>query len=168
MNVLRQKGFYGVVIGGILCLAIQSGMAQENHIPVDKVEVGISQQGPVLILHVEEKHIPIYVDPTVAGSVHAVLQGLKLERPLSHDLMHSILEAYQGRVLKTEITLRDGTFYGALTVQIQGQEKVFDGRSSDSIALALHFKAPIFVTAATLESAGTEDLVREDSPTASL
>lgn len=79
--------------------------------------------------------------------------------------MHTILEAYGGKVLRTVITLQGGTYYGALTVAVQDQVKTFDSRSSDSIALAVHFKAPIVVGRDLLESAGrameksqTEDL----------
>ena len=80
--------------------------------------------------------------------------GQKLPRPLSHDLMHTILESFGGKVTKTVITLKDGTYYGALTVAFKDQEKIFDSRSSDSIALAIHFKAPIIVARDLLESAG--------------
>jgi len=56
--------------------------------------------------------------------------------------------------LQAVITLHDGTYYGALTVSVQGQVKTFDSRSSDSIAFAVHFKAPIIVGRDLLNSAG--------------
>jgi len=68
--------------------------------------------------------------------------------------MHTILDAYGGKVLRTVITLKGGTYYGALTVAVQDQVKTFDSRSSDSIALAVHFKAPIIVGRDLLNSAG--------------
>lgn len=73
---------------------------------------------------------------------------------MSHDLMHTILAAYGGKVTQTIITLKSGTYYGALTVMFNDQVKVFDSRSSDSIALAVHFNAPILVARDLLESAG--------------
>jgi bifunctional DNase/RNase len=73
---------------------------------------------------------------------------------MSHDLMHAILESYGGKVTQTVITLKSGTYYGALTVAFQDNVKVFDSRSSDSIALAIHFKAPIIVGRDLLNSAG--------------
>jgi bifunctional DNase/RNase len=73
---------------------------------------------------------------------------------MSHDLMHTILDAYGGKVTQAVITLKDGTYYGALTVAFKDQVKVFDSRSSDSIALAVHFKAPILVGRDLLETAG--------------
>lgn len=84
---------------------------------------------------------------------------------MSHDLMSQILRTYGGKVTQTVITLKGGTYYGALTVAFRDEVKVFDSRSSDSIALAVHFKAPILVGRDLLNSAGrvlekskTEDL----------
>jgi len=134
-------------------------------VKITDVKVRISDQGPVVLLQAEGKTIPIFVDLTVALSIQGALNDEKLSRPLTHDLMHSILEAYGGTVTQTIITLKGGTYYGALTVAVRGDTKVFDSRSSDSIALAIHFKAPIIVSRDLLDSAGrvlekskTEDL----------
>jgi len=134
-------------------------------VKISDVKVRISDHGPVVLLQAEGKTIPIFVDLTVALSIQGALNGEKLSRPLTHDLMHTILETYGGKVTQTIITLKGGTYYGALTVAVRGDTKVFDSRSSDSIALAIHFKAPIIVSRDLLDSAGrvlekskTEDL----------
>jgi len=57
-------------------------------------------------------------------------------------------------VTQTIITLKEGTYYGSLTVALRNEVRVFDSRSSDSIALAIHFKAPILVGRDLLNSAG--------------
>lgn len=129
-------------------------LTSSEQVAISTVTVRMSEHGPVVLLHAEDKVIPIFVDLTVALSIQGALNGEKLPRPMSHDLMHSILEAYGGTVLRTVITLKDGTFYGALTVAVRDQVKTFDSRSSDSIALAVHFKAPILVGRDLLESAG--------------
>jgi bifunctional DNase/RNase len=54
------------------------------------------------------------------------------------------------------ITLKDGVYYGDLTVAMKDTSKVFDSRSSDAIALAIHFKAPILVGRDLLDSAGKQ------------
>ena len=54
------------------------------------------------------------------------------------------------------VTLKERTFYGALTVAVRDTVKVFDSRSSDAIALAIHFKAPILVGQDLLDSVGVE------------
>ena len=132
----------------------ESSPATSEQITIADVQVRISDHGAVVLLLAEGKAIPIFVDLTVALSIQGALNGEKLSRPLSHDLMHTILEAYGGKVLRTVITLTGGTYYGALTVAVQDQVKTFDSRSSDSIALAVLFKAPIIVGRDLLNSAG--------------
>jgi hypothetical protein len=108
----------------------------------------------VVLLQAEGKTIPIFIDLTVAVSIQGALNGEQLNRPLSHDLMHNILQTFGAKVTQSVITLKGGTYYGALSVALGGDVKVFDSRSSDSIALAIHFKAPIIVGRDLLESAG--------------
>jgi bifunctional DNase/RNase len=134
--------------------AEQQAALEPNQVPIQDVEVRLSDHGPVVLLKAENRIIPIFVDMTVAGSIQGALTGQKLRRPLSHDLMHAILDAFGGKVTQTVITLKDGIYYGALTVVMPERSKVFDSRSSDAIALAIHFKAPILVGRDLLESAG--------------
>ncbi len=128
--------------------------ASPEYITITTVTVRMTDHGPVVLLHAEDRVIPIFVDVTVALSIQGALNGERLPRPMSHDLMHSILDAYGGKVLRTVITLKGGTYFGALTVAVRDQVKTFDSRSSDSIALAVHFKAPILVGRDLLDSAG--------------
>jgi bifunctional DNase/RNase len=125
-----------------------------DQVEITTVTVRMSDHGPVVLLQAENRVIPIFVDVTVALSIQGALNGERLARPMSHDLMHAILDAYGGKVVRTVITLKGGTYYGALTVAVRDQVKTFDSRSSDSIALAVHFKAPILVGRDLLESAG--------------
>jgi len=128
----------------------------EDNVRVQSVDVVVSALGPVVLLQVDGKAIPVFVDQTVAESIHAALTHRKLPRPLSHDLMRTILESYGGKVTQVVVSLRESTFYGALSIEIGGEAKVFDARSSDAIALAIHFSAPILVGRSLLESAGRE------------
>ena len=132
----------------------ESSPPSSEQVTITDVQVRMSDHGPVVLLRAEGKAIPIFVDFTVARSIQGALAGEKLPRPLSHDLMHTILDAYGGKVVRTVITLKGGTYYGALTVTVKDQVKTFDSRSSDSIALAIHFKAPIIVGRDVLNSAG--------------
>ena len=132
------------------------GAAEPGQVRVQQVEVRVSEAGPVVLLRVHNRAIPVFVDPVVAESIHGALTGQKFQRPLSHDLMHSILEAFDGRVSQVIVTLKDRTFYGALTVVVRETAKVFDSRASDAIALAIHFKAPILVSQELLDSVGVE------------
>ena len=141
------------------CLA--AGAAQVHSQPpppsgqvkVDDVKVVWSETGPVVLLAARDAVIPIFVDPTVAGSIHGALTGEKSPRPLSHDLMHTILQAYDMTVVRVGISLKGQVYYGELMLAAGGQTKVFDCRSSDGIALAIHFGTPIFVEEALLDKA---------------
>ena len=147
-----------IYLFGALALPVaqagESSPATSEQVPIADLQVRISDHGAVVFLLAEGKAIPIFVDLIVALSIQGALNGEKLSRPLTHDLMHTILEAYGGKVLRTVITLKGGTYYGALTVAVQDQVKTFDSRSSDSIALAVQFKAPIIVGRDLLDSAG--------------
>ena len=152
------------------CLVLSVSVARgagaqpdKNHVRIQEVEVALSTAGPVVLLKAESKAIPVFVDQTVAESIHAALSKQKLPRPLSHDLMRAILQAYDGKVVQVVVTLKGATFYGALTIEVAGNSKVFDSRSSDAIALAIHFAAPIWVSRELLEKSG-KPLEKEDPP----
>ncbi len=131
-----------------------SPLTTSEQVTITDVKVRMSDHGPVVLLQAEGKAIPIFIDVTVALSIQGALNGERLPRPMSHDLMHTILEAFGGKVTQTVITLKSGTYFGVLTVAFKDHVKVFDSRSSDSIALAIHFKAPIIVGRDLLNSAG--------------
>jgi uncharacterized protein len=170
MNMCRHLLCAGLLLLGVVVSDGPVGAEGASTTPAElvtiaEVKVRVTDHGPVVLLQAEGKAIPIFVDLTVALSIQAALIGDKLERPMSHDLMSQILRTYGGRVTQTVITLKGGTYYGALTVAFRDEVKVFDSRSSDSIALAVHFKAPILVGRDLLNSAGrviekskTEDL----------
>jgi bifunctional DNase/RNase len=139
--------------------AVDAGMVQ-----IEQVEVRGTLVGAVVLLRAESKAIPIFVDATVAESIAAALGGARLVRPLSHDLMHAILQGFNGKVSRVVITLKGTTFYADLTVILGGTTKVFDSRSSDAIALAVHFKAPVLVSRELLEKAG--QVLEEPAPAA--
>jgi uncharacterized protein len=130
--------------------------AQQAQVRIENVHVLLSQAGPVVLLEARNRAIPVFVDAVVAESIDAALSGRRPARPLSHDLMHNILQAFEGRVTQVVVTLKDRIYYAALTVVLGNTTRVFDSRSSDAIALAIHFKAPIFVNQALLDDSGVE------------
>ena len=155
-----KKSLVSLSFSLFLCMLIMEGgsasvWAASQEVQIEKVQVWLSTTGPVVLLQVGERAIPIFVDPTVAGSIQGALTGKKFPRPLSHDLMESILKTYGVQVKQVFITLRDGVFYGTLTLSHQGKLQLFDSRSSDAIALAIHFQSPIMVEQELLDSHGT-------------
>ncbi len=156
MTIPNRVLLISILLAGLFYAEVQAdgGVAHPtDSVTITDVKVRMSDHGPVVLLHAEGKAIPIFVDVTVAVSIQGALNGERLPRPMSHDLMRTILESYGGKVTQTVITLKSGTYYGALTVAFQENVKVFDSRSSDSIALAIHFKAPIIVGRDLLNSA---------------
>jgi uncharacterized protein len=157
MTIPNRVLLISILLAGLFYAEVQAdgGVAHPTDpVTITDVKVRMSDHGPVVLLQAEGKAIPIFVDVTVAVSIQGALNGERLSRPMSHDLMHTILESYGGKVTQTVITLKSGTYYGALTVAFKDHVKVFDSRSSDSIALAIHFKAPIIVGRDLLNSAG--------------
>lgn len=146
-----------VLTGLALAPAAQDAARSDESglIRIEQVDVRVSPIGPVVLLKVQNKAIPIFVDAVVAQSIHGALSGEKPVRPLSHDLMRTILEGFDGRVTRAIITLKGGTYYADLSVVVRGTSKVFDSRSSDAIALAIHFKAPMLVSQELIDKAGT-------------
>ena len=154
IGMLTLSIFFLSVVLSQSTRASQQESVLSDPVTITQVEVRLSDHGPVVLLQAEGKAIPIFVDMTVAVSIQGALKAEKLPRPLSHDLMHTILQTFGGKVTQTVITLKGGTYYGALSVTLGDDVKVFDSRSSDSIALAILFKAPIMVGRDLLNSAG--------------
>src|SRR5256885_13336573 len=94
----------------------ENAARSSSDVRVQNIEVRLSQAGPLVLLRVGNKAIPVFVDALVAESIQGALIGRKPPRPLSHDLMHTILQALDARVSQVVITQKDGIFYGALTV----------------------------------------------------
>ena len=147
-----------IAISVLLLLAPVIAVAADSRtdgdlVRIEQTELRTSIIGAVVLLKAQGKAIPIFVDGVVAESIQGALSGQKFPRPLSHDLMRSILEGFDGKVTRVVIALKAQTYYADLTVSIRGATKVFDSRSSDAIALAIHFKAPMLVTRDTFEKA---------------
>jgi bifunctional DNase/RNase len=157
MLACRRFILFLCVLGAFALPVAQAGeslSASSEQVTITDVQVRFADHRPVVLLSAEGKAIPIFIDLTVALSIQGALNGEKLLRPLSHDLMHTILETFGAHVTQTIITMKKGTYYGALTVAFRDEIKVFDSRSSDSIAMAIHFKAPIIVGRDLLDSSG--------------
>lgn len=165
MRRLGMLLYVWLIMGIYWSVSPSMGYTEGDHVQVEKVEVRVSAHGPVVLLRIDNQAIPIFVDPTVAGSIQGALTGQKFKRPLSHDLMYTIMKAYGGRVDRVVVTLKDRIYYAELTVTMNGQTNVFDSRSSDAIALAIHFQAPILVEKDLLDSAGKPLEEESDSHT---
>lgn len=112
--------------------------------------VGIDQQRGVpfvLLADEEEKRLlPIWIGPFEANAIATELRGKTFPRPLTHDLLRSVVEALGYRLTQVAVTrLSEGTFYAELRLVSEAQTIVVDARPSDAVALALRSGATILV-----------------------
>lgn len=102
--------------------------------------------------------LPIQIDSMQAISIASARGAEKPERPMTHDLMASILELLDATIDRVEITdLKDGTFYAMLILQRSGVSFEVDARPSDAMALAVRTQAPLFVADHVIEQAAMRD-----------
>lgn len=118
----------------------------------------IGQDNAVLVRPVGgELAVPIYIDQYQTQSILIGLGNVPMPRPLTHDLLISILEELNVSVERVEITsLKDGTFYAQIIIERKGKKTPIDARPSDSIALAVRLKCPIFISESIVDEAGSE------------
>ena len=102
-----------------------------------------------------EYRIPIIIGASEAQSIAIALEGLKPPRPLTHDLFYDFASIFYIKLKEVEIyKLEEGVFYSVL-VFFDGKSTVrIDARTSDAVALALRFKAPIYTTKEIIKKAG--------------
>ena len=99
--------------------------------------------------------LPIWIGEQEATSILIALGGGEAPRPLSHDLMKTLLETLGAEVERVEVTrIEDGTFFAEITLTTPSGRRVVDARPSDSVALAVRFQAPIWVADELLDEAG--------------
>ena len=119
-------------------------------IKVDIAGMSLDQrtQAPVVLLFVppEEKCLPIWIGPAEAASIALALQGQGFPRPLTHDLLATVIDGLGGQVQRVVITdQRDSTYYARLVLARDNEVLAIDARPSDGIALALRTNAPIYL-----------------------
>jgi bifunctional DNase/RNase len=81
------------------------------------------------------------------------LEGIKMARPMTHDLLKNLLERFGAAVESIEVTeLRENTFYAVIYILLNGERLAMDSRPSDAISLALRTGSPIYVAREVLEA----------------
>jgi hypothetical protein len=123
-----------------------------------------SSNRPIVVLRDEESHVilPIWIGIFEANAIAQRIENAELPRPMTHDLMQSMLQHIGVAVKKIVISdLRDDTFFALIHVDRGGEMIAVDARPSDAIALALRAEAPIFVLRPVLEKAKAVDLASQ-------
>lgn len=119
---------------------------------------------PIIILKdLEEKAaLPIWIGLIEASAIATELEKIKLSRPMTHDLLKSMLEALDVKVKEVIVSdLHDNTFYAHIILLKDGKEIDLDSRPSDAIAIALRTGAKIFVDKNVIAKSRKIDLAKE-------
>jgi bifunctional DNase/RNase len=112
---------------------------------------------PIVLLKTFEgnRFLPIWIGHPEAAAILIKLQGTTLPRPMTHDLLTSIINEFDAEIARITVTeLKESTFYATLTLMKDGAEIDVDSRPSDALALAVRTDAPIFAA---------DDLVNENA-----
>lgn len=122
---------------------------------VQRVGIDPNRQALVILADDEERRLlPILIGLFEAQSIAMAISGEDIGRPLTHDLLLSVIETLGWTLEKIEITkLADRTFYALVHLDRDGETHEIDARPSDAIALALRAEAPIFVADQVLAEA---------------
>jgi bifunctional DNase/RNase len=120
---------------------------------------------PIIILRdMEDKAaLPIWIGLIEASAIATELEHIQLSRPMTHDLLKTMLESFGIAVTKVMVTeLRDNTFYAKVILKKDDKEVEMDSRPSDAIAIALRTKSPIFVEKDVIDKSRKIDLGTTD------
>ncbi|HEX9989314.1 MAG TPA: bifunctional nuclease family protein [Chloroflexia bacterium] len=132
---------------------------------IESIRVSLVTQHRVVILKEvdSERYLPIWIGPYEADAIALELQEVPVQRPFTHDLLRNIIGELGATVTHVLINdLHDDTFFARIVLDVRGRHAEIDARPSDSIALAVRVKCPIYVEEIVLERAGVT--LDADSP----
>jgi len=132
---------------------------------VKGVKLDTIGQNPVVILADKEskKALPIWIGLLEANAIDRELKNISSPRPMTHDLLHSILAQIQVKVKEVKIVeLKDHTYFATLILILNQGVIEVDARPSDAIILSLKSKTPIFVSSKILDQQGIS-LTKKDN-----
>ncbi len=115
---------------------------------VESVRINLANNTRVVILKDSkiERYLLIWIGEDVSFAIASELQGARYERPLTHDLMQTVIERLGAKVTEVVVNNMESDVYYALVTIQQGDTTLqIDARPSDAIALAVRAGAPIYV-----------------------
>jgi len=118
-------------------------------VKIDRLVVDPSSMQPVVLLldPSGELVMPIWIGPNEAAAIQGELEGTKPPRPMTHDLLECVIQRLNGTVRRVIITQeKEGIYYAIIVLEKDRTLIELDARPSDSIAMALKFKAPLFIS----------------------
>ena len=120
------------------------------------IALDVRTNSPIVVLHDldNRKALPIWIGSAEASAIIRKIENLKVIRPMTHDLICTLIEQMGYYVEKIEIhDVSEETYFANIVLRNDdGDEKVIDSRPSDAIAIALRTEAPIFVSPSVVAS----------------
>ncbi len=124
---------------------------------IESIRVSLMNYQRVVILKekMADRYLPIWIGPAEADAIAVKLQDVTVPRPLTHDLLCSVINALGASVNSVIVSdLKNDTFYAKVNLDINGGQMEIDSRPSDALALAVRMEAPIYVEETVLDKAG--------------
>jgi bifunctional DNase/RNase len=145
-------------------------MARENFIEmrIGGLTLDPVTKTPIVILKDAENklNLPIWIGLMEATAMATELEGIKMARPMTHDLLRDLISQLGGEIESIEVTeLRDNTYYATICLQVGDKKLSVDSRPSDAISLALRTKSPIFVAKQVLEASSVLQQLEDQEET---
>lgn len=126
-------------------------------VDLTKIIIDEKRQDQIIVLKEKEgdRQIPIVIGFMEASAIKMKISGIEVPRPLTHDLLVSVIQAMDGQLTRLLIDrLETNTFFAKLEIKrTSGDIKLIDCRPSDGIAVAVRTKCPIFVDEEVLTKA---------------
>jgi len=123
---------------------------------IDSIRVSLMNYQRVVILKekMAERYLPIWIGPAEADAIAVRLQGVTVPRPLTHDLLHSVIDALGATINSIIVSdLKNDTFFAKIILNVDGGQLEVDSRPSDALALAVRAEAPIYAEETVLDKA---------------
>jgi bifunctional DNase/RNase len=124
---------------------------------IDSIRVSpMNYQRVVILKEVDaDRYLPIWIGPAEADAIAVKLQDLSVPRPLTHDLLRTVIDTLGASVQHILVSdLQNDTFYAKIAIQTNGATQDIDCRPSDAVALAVRAQVPIYVDESVLDKAG--------------
>ncbi|CAG1015612.1 hypothetical protein ANRL4_05542 [Anaerolineae bacterium] len=142
-------------------------------VTIDSVRVSLMSPHRIVLLKdmSSERFLTIWIGPCESDAITAELQGQVPPRPLTHDLIKSVIATLNARVRYIVINdLREDVYFARLVLDVNGRNVEVDSRPSDALALAVRVRVPIYVADTVMDRASItpEKEIESESPTPSV
>jgi bifunctional DNase/RNase len=124
---------------------------------IDSIRVSLMNYQRVVILKEKDsdRYLPIWIGPAEADAIAVKLQDVTVPRPLTHDLLRSVIDALGATISSIIVSeLKNDTFYAKIVLSVDGGQMEVDSRPSDALALAVRADVPIYAEETVLDKAG--------------